>query len=219
MSSRYHSQLYRQLREVDPRDRQRVIRVYEEKEREIGHLGVEEYFDLTVSYSEALFATGAYRQHLLVIDPVIQVSITHNMTSATGVEGDVFEHLLFRKAVSAYRLRDFDLAAHIARELIRINPGKELYVRFLRIIYFHQQNKTLQFGRGGFIFCVLLSAATIILQWLLVRPFFPEWEDTVRYTIMLAFLLGVGLLLGAYLFAHVRAHRRAYGFRGDRINK
>jgi len=173
MSSRYHSQLYRQLREVDPRDRQRVIRVYEEKEREIGHLGVEEYFDLTVSYAEALFATGAYRQHLLMIDPIIQVSITHNMTGATEVEGDVFEHLLFRKAVSAYRLRNFDLAAHVARELVRINPGRELYVRFLRIIYFHKQNTTLQFGRGGFIFCVLLAAATITLQWLLVRPFFP----------------------------------------------
>lgn len=219
MSSRYHSQLYRQLLEVDPRDPQRVIRMYEEREREIGHLDVEEYFDLTVSYAEALFATGAYRQHLLMIEPIIKASITDNLSRATGVEGDVFEHLLFRKAVSAYRLQDFDLANHVAQELIRINPDRELYVRFLRIIFFHQQNTTLQFGRGGFILCILLAAAAITLQWLLVRPFFSGWETTVRKGIMLTFVLGVGVLLGAYLLAHFRAHRRAFGFRKSRQNK
>ena len=95
MSVRHHSQLYRQLRDVDPRDSQRIIRMYEEREQEIGRLDVEEHFELTVYYSDALFATGAYRQHLMMVDLVIEASMLHNISHVPDVEGDIFEHLLF----------------------------------------------------------------------------------------------------------------------------
>lgn len=219
MSPRHHSQLYRQLRDVDPRDSQRIIRMYEEQEREIGRLDIEEHFDLTVYYADALFSTGAYRQHLMMVDLVIQASIVHNLTSIEGVEGDVFEHLLFRKAVSSYRLRDYEQAVHVARELVRINPGREMYVRFLRIIFFRRQKNVLQLGRGGFIFCVLVAAALVTLQLLLIRPFFPGWVEDVQLLIGSVFVLGVLVLLGSYLFAHLRAHLQAFGFRKERGNK
>lgn len=219
MSPRHHSQLYRQLRDVDPRDAQRIIRMYEEREREIGRLDVEEHFDLTVYYADALFSTGAYRQHLLMVDLVIQASMAHNLSDVTGIEGDIFEHLLFRKAVSAYRLRNYELAIHVGQELVRINPNREMYVRFLRIVHFRAQGKLLQFGRGGFIFCILLAAAGVTLQLLVVRPFFAHLEDSLGLLILCFFVLGVLLLLGSYLGAHVKAHLRAYGFRKAGENK
>ena len=219
MPARHHSQLYRQLRDVDPNDAQRIIRMYEEREREIGRLDVEEHFELTVYYADALFSTGAYRPHLMMVDLVIQNCMLHNITTVPGVEGDVFEHLLFRKIVSAYRLGDYDLAARVGRELVRINPEREIYVRLLRIIYFRRQRSLLQFGRGSFIFCILLAAAAITLQLLMVRPFFPGYSDRVETLILVFFVAGITLLLGSYLAAHVRAHLRAYGFRNGGVNK
>lgn len=216
MSPRHHSQLYRQLRDVDPRDNQQIIRMYEERENEIGRLDVEEYFELTVYYADALFATGAYRQHLMMVDLVIQASMRHNISDVQDVEGDIFQHLLFRKAVSAYRLRDYELAAHVARELIRINPERDMFVRFLRITYFKAQHKVLQFGRGAFIFCILLAAAAVTFELLFVRPFYSNYLDYSQAFIVVAFVGSISLLLGAYLFAHLRAHLRAYGFWRDR---
>ena len=218
MSPRHHSQLYRQLRDVDPRDNQRIIRMYEEREQEIGRLDVEENFELTVCYAEALFATGAYRQHLMMVDLVIQASMQHNISEVPGIEGDVFQHLLFRKAVSAYRLRNYELAAHVARELIKINPERSMFVRFLRITYFKAQQSVLQFGRGAFIFCILLAAAGVTFELLFVRPFYPNYLDYSQAFIVFAFSSSFSLLLGAYLFAHWRAHLRAYGFWGSREN-
>ncbi|MEM6770118.1 MAG: hypothetical protein AAF597_05995, partial [Bacteroidota bacterium] len=171
MTPRYYSPLYRQLRDVDPRDNQRIIRMYEEREREIGQLEVVENFELTVYYAEALFATGAYRQHLMMVDLVIQASMQHNITFVPDIEGDVFQHLLFRKAVSAFRLRNYETAEHVTRELVRIDPERDLFVRFLRITYFKAQRSVLQFGRGAFIFCVLLAAALVTFELLFVRPF------------------------------------------------
>lgn len=219
MSALHHSQLYRQIRDVDPRDNQRIIRMYEEREQEIGRLDVEEYFELTVYYSNALFSTGAYRQHLMMVDLVIQASMRHNISRVPDVEGDVFEHLLFRKAVSAYRLQNYSLATHVARELVSINPDRSMYVRFLRITYFKQQRRTLQFGRGGFIFCILLAAAIITLELLFVRPFYPNYLELSQSSTLVAFLTAICLLIGAYLFAHVRAHLQAYGFKRQKVNK
>ena len=219
MSPRHSSQLYRQLRDVDPRDAQRIIRMYEEQEQEIGRLDVVEYFELTVYYTDALFSTGAYRQHLMMVDLVIQACMTHNIDSVPDIDGDIFEHLIFRKAVSTYRLRDYPAAARLARELIRINPNREMYVRFLRIIEFRRQKRLLQFGRGGFIFCLLVTAALITVQLLVLSAFFPEHNQLARSGVVVAFAGGIAILLGSYLVAHLRAHRRAFGFRKAGENK
>lgn len=216
MSTRHHSQLYRQLRDVDPRDNQRIIRMYEEREQEIGRLDVEENFELTVYYADALFATGAYRQHLMMVDLVIEASMRHNISRVEDIEGDIFQHLLFRKAVSAYRLRNYELAAHVAQELIRIDPERDMFVRFLRITYFKSQHSVLQFGRGAFILCILIAAAAVTFELLFVRPFYPNYLAYSQFFIIAAFISSISLFLGAYLFAHIRAHLRAFGFRKTR---
>lgn len=219
MPGQHYSQLYRQLREVDPKDYQRIIRMYEEREREIGRLDVVEHFELTVSYVDALFATGAYRQHLLMVEPVIAASIANNLREAPGVEGDVFQHLLFKKAVSCYRLRQYAEAKHLSQELIRIDPKRALYPQFLRATLFKAQSGVLQFGRGAFIFCMLLAAAIITIDLLFVHAFYPDYVGLMQTLTVGVFLFGLLLLTAAYLLAWYRANRRAAGFQAKQENK
>ena len=216
---RHHSQLYRQLRDVDPRDYQRTIRLYEEREKEIGRLGVLENFELTVYYADALFATGAYRQHQMMVDLVIEASMLHNIHEVEGVEGDVFHHLLFKKAASAFRLQRYDVSSHVARELIRMQPRREINVRFLRASLFREQARTLQAGRATFIFFLLLAAALIVFEVLLLRPVYPEFVPYSQLAIGLSFMLGILFLLVFYGFAYSKAHHEAYGFQRVAKNK
>lgn len=219
MSPRHYSQLYRQLRDLDPNDHQRIIRTYEEKETEIGRLDVLEHFELTVYYSDALFATGAYRQHQMMVDLVIEACMRHNIHEVEGVTGDVFHHLLFRKAASAFRLHQFSVSSHVARELIRMLPDRELNVRFLRASLFREQRRTLQRGRAVFIGCILLTAAVVLVNLLVFHSFYPRLVPYAQGVIAVTFIGGVLALLGFYGYAYGKAHHTAFEFRRRVQNK
>jgi len=219
MSPRHYSQLYRQLRDLDPHDYQRVIRRYEEKEDELGRLDALEYFELTVYYVDALYQTGAFRQHQLMVDLVIEASIRECFEVVDGFSSDIFQFMLFRKAAAAYRLRDFATAIHVGRELVRIDAGRKLYVRFLRAALFKQQVGVLQFGRAAFIFCVLLTALIITINLLVITNFRPLLEPMFQWAAGLVFAAGLLVLVGSYGFAAVRAHLNAFGFQGGQLNK
>lgn len=219
MQARHHSQLYRQIREVDPRDYQRIIRTYEEREAEIGKLAVLEHFELTTYYADALFATGAYRQHQMMVDLVIEICMLHNIREVEGIEEDIFQHHLLKKAASAFRLQQYDVACHVAKEMIRITPRRELTVRFLRAALFRQQRATLQQGRAGFLFCMLLAAAVVTFELLFLQSFYPNFVPYSQRFIGLTFGTGVLWLVGFYGFAYGRAHHQAYGFQRAAQNK
>lgn len=219
MQSRHYSQTYRRLRDLDPEDYQRIIRMYEEREDEIGRLDVLENFELTVYYVNALFATGAYRQHLMMVDLVIEGSIRHSIREVDDIEGDVFEYLLFQKGASAYRLQDFTLTTHIARELIRIDRKRDHYVRFLRIALFKSRPRLLQFGRATFILCILLAALMITANLIVVAHFYPVFVVPLRKATMIVFSTGCLTLLATYGCAYWRAHREAFGFQRQKPNK
>ena len=219
MTLRHYSQLYRNLRDLDPHDYQRVIRKYEEKESELGRLDALEHFELTVFYVDALYQTGAYRQHQLMVDLVIEASIRDSFVEVDNFSNDIFQFMLFRKAAAAYRLRNFDTAIHVGQELVRIDSGRQLYVRFLRVAIFKQQGAVLQFGRAAFIFCILFTAFLITINLLVITNFFPWLEPPFQWAIGLVFVSGLLLLAGSYSFALARSYRRAFMFQRRQLNK
>lgn len=213
----HYSPFYRDFRAIDPSDKQRIIRRYEEEEQAIGQLDPHEYFDLTVRYVDALFASGAYRKHLLMVDLVIFTAIDQNILTHEGE--DVYQRMLFHKAASAFRLRDFELAQHICRELIKIDPTAAIYQRFYRTSLFVASHKLLQFGRASFIFCILLAALAIVLDLLVVAHFFPAEHTAMiwlRNDLLLAGFLGLVL---SYTYAYFRASREVKVFSQAALKK
>jgi len=89
----------------------------------------------------------------------------------------------------------------------------------LRATLFKAQSGVMQFGRGAFIFCVLLAAVIITFDLLFVHAFYPDYVSLMQNLTVIAFLSGLLLLMGAYLLAWYRANRRAAGFRGKEENK
>ncbi|THH37658.1 hypothetical protein [Neolewinella litorea] len=216
---RHYSQLYRELRAVDPADYHRIIRMYEEREQEIGRLDVLENFELTVHYVDALFETGAYRQHQLMVDLVIHASIRHDIRYVPGREEEIYEYQLFRKAASAFRIQEYGTAEHVLRELIRMRPRRDVYVRFLRTTLFRQQREVLQFGRAACILCMLLTALVVTLNLLVIQNFFPVYADVATRLSFYVFLTGMLSLFGAYGYAYYLTYREATNFRSAQINK
>lgn len=201
---RHYSPLYREIRSIDPKDFQKIIREYEYQEREIGRLDPQEHFELTVLYVDALFATGAYRRHLLMVDLVIFASIDRNIQYFNGE--DVYERMLFRKAASAFRTFDYESCLHICRELMRIYPANPLSPGLHRRALFYQQRSTLQFGRGAAIFCFLLTALVIVVDLLIIKNFYPAEHQATIWLRNSIFIAGILFFAGAYGLAWYRAH-------------
>lgn len=200
---RHYSPFYRKFRSIEPKDHQRIIREYEYQEKQIGQLDPQEYFELTVWYVDALFATGAHRRHLLMVDLVIFASIDRNIQFLHGE--DVYERMLFRKAASNYRIQDYKRCAHICRELMRMYPEQTTYPRLLKRALYQQQQPTLQFGRGAAILCLLLTALVIVADLLVVKNFYPAEHQSVIWLRNSIFLVGFLILAGAYALAYYRA--------------
>jgi hypothetical protein len=216
---RHYSQLYRELRAVDPKDYHRIIRTYEERELEIGRLDVVEHFELTVQYVDALFETGAYREHQLMVDLVIHASIRHDIRYVPGREEEIFQFQLYRKAASAFRIQDYRTAEHVLRELIRMQPGRDICVRFLRTTLFRQRTRLLQAGRAICIFCMLLTAAVVTVNLLVIQNFFPQLSDTFALVSVAVFVVGMLGLIATYGLAYLLSYREAAHFRAASINK
>lgn len=202
---RHYSPLFRDFRSIDPADKQRIIRRYEEQEKDIGRLDPVEYFELTVLYVDALFATGAHRKHLLMVDLVIYASIEHNIQYFRGE--DVYERMLFRKAASAFRMQDYVATAHICQELIRMYPDEKLYLRLYRATSFRREQRILQWGRATMIFCLLLTAFVIVLDLLVVNTFYPDEHQAMVWLRNDLLIFGILGFAGCYGLAYARAHR------------
>ena len=215
----HYSQLYRELRAVDPADYHRIIRMYEEREAEIGRLDVLENFELTVYYVDALFETGDYRQHQLMVDLVIHASIRHDIRHVPGREEEIFEYQLFRKAASAFRIQDYATAEHVLRELVAMRPQNVVYLRFLRTTLFRRRTDVLQFGRAACIFCMLLTALVVTVNLLVIKNFYPQHAPATTWISLDVFAIGLLSLFGAYGYAYYLAWREARDFRAARLNK
>lgn len=197
--STYQSKLFRDFKAIEANAYRQIIHFYEKQEVQISRLDFEEHFEVLTTYVSALFEVGAYPKHLLLVDAVIEMAITHNIVFYKGE--DIFLKMLFRKAASLYNMLEYQKAEYILREIIRINPWNKDAVLFLRKCLRRQQPTYIQWTRAMSIVLFLLAAIVIAVEVLVVRPFFDHYTMRTERSRIVLFSIGGFLLFGVH-FIH-----------------
>ncbi len=194
----YHSLLYRNFKAIAKDNFREIVRFFEANERKIRYLEFDEYFDLRAAYVNALFETGCYKKHLLMVDLVIEMVISHNIGDYNGE--DIYRQMLFRKAASLYNLYDFDKSVYILRQLIRIDPDDKYATQLLTACQRKQPSYLLGISRAASIFLFLATAVIIFVEVMAVRPFFDAYTADIETVRNVSFLSGLFSLLSGFLY-------------------
>jgi len=128
--SNLHSKVYNNFKEIDRYAHQSIVEFYHRHESDIQRLKFDEYFELQISYIDALFEIAAYDNLLSVCDATIEAVIMNNIQSFRGE--DIYRKLLLKKAAAHYNLLEYRKAEYILKELIRIDPDDTYSIRFLK---------------------------------------------------------------------------------------
>jgi len=209
--------LYRNFKALEANDFYGTIRFYERFENALRALDFEEYLECTVLYANALFETEQYGKHVVMCDHLLEIVIENNVHSWGG--DDIFLKILYDKAVSLFYLRDFSTSAHVLRELIKMDPLHNGYLRLLNKNLLYQRPHWMRTTRALFILLVLLSAVTIVLQLFLIKPFMSDLEAQTQMLHYAMLGSGIGILLFAESLHAWRCMRRSTGFRDEILKR
>lgn len=192
------SQIYRTFRTIHAGEYRRIVRFYERHERDIEQLDFEEYFELFVTYSQALFEIGEYQKYLEIADTVIQTAIIQNITTIKGV--DIYEDALFKKAASYFNLGKPIEAQYILEELILINPYEETASAFLSRILRAKKPQYMHYAQGTTILFFILSAIIVCVEVLVVRNLYKLYASSFESVRNGLFTMGILLLVSTELW-------------------
>jgi tetratricopeptide (TPR) repeat protein len=201
----YYSQLYRNFRAIEAVEFRKIVYFYERNEKDILKLDFEEYFELLVTYTNALFEIAAYQKHLLMADMVIEMSFMENITEIGGQE--IFRSTLFKKAASYYNLLDYPKAIYVLSELIKIEPNDPDVTQFLERCLRKSRPKLIRNTRAIAIFFFLVTALIISIEVLIIRNFFMHYTPLVELSRNYLFGIGVLVLIIGEVGDRLRAKR------------
>ncbi|MBI1224781.1 MAG: hypothetical protein GC192_06055 [Bacteroidetes bacterium] len=208
--STYHSKEYRDFRAIEPGDWRGVIRFYEKNETAIRGLDFEEYFELLLAYTDALFEIGAWQKHLLMADVVVETSVMENLPEFNGRE--VFRHTLFRKAASHFNLLELNQTEHVLRELLRIAPQDSDSAAFLQKCLRTMRPWLVRQTRAMAIVLFFVAAFGVLLEILVIRNFYESWTMTVRAAWWGVLGVGLVVLVSGEVFHRWRCQREVEQF-------
>ncbi len=201
----YHSRVYRDFRAIDPRQWHNIVRFFEQHEEDIKLLEFEEYFELLVAYTNALFEIGAYEKHLLMVDAVIETVVANNITFFQGEE--LFNASLFRKAASCFHTFRLKKAEYILRELLKIDPYHKDAKRFLKKCLRSKHPPVIRNARAISVLLFFITAIIICAELIWARNFHPEWLKYLHLIRNTIFASGMLLLAGSTLWHYAKVNR------------
>jgi tetratricopeptide (TPR) repeat protein len=199
----YKSQLYRNFRAIEAGEYRKLVYFYERNAKEISKLDFPEYFELLVTYTNALFEIAAYQKHLKMADTVIEISFMENITEVRGQE--ILRPTLFQKAASYYNLAKYSKTIYVLSELIKIDPTDQEVARFMERAIRKNRPQLIGHTRAVAIFLFLTTALIISIEALIIRNFYPQHTPIVELTRNGLFILGGVVLLGGEIVHRLRA--------------
>lgn len=185
--------IFASFKALDLKSYHEVINFYETNHAQIQHLYLDEYTEILLAYSNALFETGDYKTYSKVATQLIEMIIMHDIDHLE--HENLFERVLFKKAAAHYHLFELDDAEKILWELLKMNPSNSIAAYLLRKCRTKNQPLYLRWAKAVSIVMFLLAAFIIALELLLVQPFFAEHEksaQTIRFSV---FFGGISLLI------------------------
>jgi len=206
----YHSKIYRSFLSLDENSFQEIIHFFEDHEKEIQGLDFEEYFDLLVAYVTALFEVGAYKEHLLMVDVVIETSILNNILEYKGE--DLYQRMLFRKAASLYHTQQYQKAEHVLGELLRMDIEDQGAVLFMKKCLRTHYPQIRSNAHAAAVFLFLLTTLVIALEVLLVRPFYHMHTRLIENSRNSIFVFGILLIVFGNFYHWYLAEREVRRF-------
>ncbi len=198
--------IYHNFKAIEPVEFREIVRFYEANERSIGKLDFEQYFELFTTYTDAVFATGAYNKHLRLVDSVIEISILQNIQYIEST--DVYHNALFKKASSLYNIGAYDQAKHVIAELIKLNPWDENSILFLKKIERATRPQYLKDARAASILVFLVTSLIIAVEMLVIRSFYENYTALIENSRNVLLGIGIFLLAGAELVYYLNIHWR-----------
>lgn len=188
----YRLKLYRNFKAIDAKDYHGIARYYERFEQDIHLLDFEAYFDCVVCYTQALFEIGDYRKHLVMCDFLLETIIIQNVETWGGE--DLYTKTLLAKASSLYHLQEYEKAAHLLQELIRISPETSAAKKLWKKCLMRQKPAWLMRTRAFAVGMLLFTALVIAVEFFVVGPFFSRYYLKVQFAHNLLLVSGVLLL-------------------------
>jgi tetratricopeptide (TPR) repeat protein len=202
----HRSSVYLNFKEIDDRAFQTIVRFFEENESDIQLLRFDEYLEVLLAYTAALFEVGAYSNYIAVCDYAIESVIYFNIEQYGGE--DIYAKLLFRKAASFYHLMEYKKSEKILRELIRINPDDKLTAAFLRKCLRAQATDLVRKTRIVSVLFFLIAAMIIAVEIFAIETLFPSQLKATQYLRNTIFGTGWLFLGSGVVYLHFSVYKK-----------
>lgn len=150
-------------------------RFFEKNELEIANMKLADAIWIEEGYLDALYMTNDYGKFCKRSQKFLEKLIYHNISYFN--EEQLFEKILHRRAVSYYRLRQYENSIHNAKELIKINPDRKDTRKVLFYAIRSSHKKTLKIIKAGFIVFFLSSSMMLLFHQIIILSFFGELNE------------------------------------------
>lgn len=213
----FQSKVFRDFKTLDRRNYHSIVHFYEKRTTAIAQSPFEESFEMLLYYGQALHHVGRYERSMAIADQIIGLSMLHNIQYYHGE--DVFHKSLYYKAFALLQLQRPQEAAHVLRELIKLDPIDKRYPKLLRKAYTLYPKGYAQHLQGAGILLLLLASGLLVVNVLIIQNFYPEYSPLTDRLFMAGIGVGSLLIVLHAALRHFLMWRRVTRFRQQAVRR
>ncbi len=182
---KHQSEFYILFQTIPKNSYWQIIRFYEENRDQINELDLEERQTIKYKYLAALFKFKEYHKY---------ARLSHSWLQTFFENGEFdrkkLKTILLNKAISHYRIKEFDNAKKLLLELKKLEPSSDLPEFYLKKVIW-SQTATEQTSINGLIVATILILIGILTVYILfIKTLYPQFIQLfVKGMVMLSVML------------------------------
>jgi tetratricopeptide (TPR) repeat protein len=203
----FQKDIYKDFKRIEVGALRTIVYYYEQYEQAIRDLDEEQYVEMTIDYAQALYQLQWHNRFVVIVDNVLELIIIHNVYTYQGE--NVFEKMLFQKAVSSIETKNYASGILVLQELLKINPNYPLAYKNVQKAFLFQYPVFFKTIRASIIVLSLFTALLIAVELLVVHNFYPTYQPIVEHLRIGLFLVVLFLFFGSIAWHFVSVYTRA----------